>query len=154
MKFVHLPIVGLSAAILVGCAPQAPEAPAVDTALEAETIMELDQEWVERYAARDFDWITNLHTADAVQLPPGSDIIQGNTAIGAAWQGMAEVFSQVSWQATMTQVSQSGDMAYVYGQATATTADGTDIPMKFIEVWVKVDGEWKVAADIFNANVQ
>jgi ketosteroid isomerase-like protein len=140
---------------LVSCTPaEAPPAPAVDTALEAETIMELDSEWVQRYADRDFEWITNLHAANAVLLPPGADIIEGNTAIGAAWEGMTEVFPQASWVPIMAKVSSSGDMAYVYGRATGTMADGTELPMKFMEVWVKLDGEWKVAADIFNANVQ
>jgi len=33
-------------------------------------------------------------------------------------------------------------------------ADGNVTPMKYLEVWVKIDGEWKVAADVFNANVE
>ena len=45
-------------------------------------------------------------------------------------------------------------MAYVYGTALGTTPDETQVPMKYLEVWVKIDGEWKVAADMFNANVQ
>jgi len=128
--------------------------PAVDTALEAEAILELDLEWAQRYADRDMGWITALHAENAVQLPPGSDIIKGNEAIGAAWDEMASVFPQVTWEPVMAKVSASGDMAYLYGLATAVDVDGNAIPMKFIEVWVKIDGEWKVAADMFNANVQ
>jgi ketosteroid isomerase-like protein len=137
-----------------GAGPAAEAPPAVDTALEAETILELDLEWVQRYADRDMGWITALHAENAVQLPPGSDIIEGSAAIGAAWEAMAGVFPEVTWEPTMAKVSASGDMAYLYGQATGVDVDGNVIPMKFMEVWVKIDGEWKVAADMFNANVQ
>ena len=135
-----------------GTAADAP--PAVDTALEAEAIMELDLEWAQRFADRDYAWISDLHAENAVQLPPGSNILTGREAITAGWEGLAAALPGTSWEPVMVKVSASGDMAYIYGRASAVDAEGTATPMKYLEVWVKIDGEWKVAADMFNANVQ
>jgi ketosteroid isomerase-like protein len=145
------------AALLLACGGSgegaAPEADAVDTALEAEAVLELDLEWAQRFADRDFAWISSLHAENAVQLPPGYDMIEGREAITAGWEGMATTLPGTSWEPVMAKVSSSGDMAYVYGRATAVDPEGTATPMKYLEVWVKIDGEWKVAADMFNANV-
>ena len=80
--------------------------------------------------------------------------MDGRDAVRAAWEGMPDVLPQATWEPVMARVAAGGDMAYVYGTALGTTPDGTQIPMKYLEVWVKIDGEWKVAADMFNANVQ
>ncbi len=145
-------VLGLAACGGVDTADEAP--PAVNIALEAETVTALDLEWAQRFADRDWDWIANLQADNAVQLPPGSDIIEGREAIRAAWEAMANTIPGTSWESVMVKVSSSGDMAYVYGTANAVDADGNATPMKYLEVWVKIDGEWKVAADMFNANVQ
>ena len=127
---------------------------AVDTALEAEAIMELDLEWAQRFADRDFDWIAALQAQNAVLLAPGADIMHGRETIRGAWEGMATTIPGTSWEPVMAKVSSSGDMAYVYGTASVVDADGNAPQMKYLEVWAKIDGEWKVAADVFNANVE
>lgn len=151
----RFPLIALAAALLTatlgGCV--ASLSSGVDTAAEAETIKELDREWARRYADRDFDWIAALHKEDAVLLAPGGDRVDGREAIRAAWEGMPNAFPEAVWEPVAAHVASSGDMAYVYGTAAGTTPDGTEIPMKYMEAWVKVGGEWKVAADIFNANV-
>ena len=144
------PVAALLIASLGGCGTP----PAVDTMAEAETVKELDREWARRYADRDMDWIAAIQMEDAVLLAPGGDRVDGRDAVRAAWEGMPNILPQAVWEPVMVRVASSGDMAYVYGTAVGTTPDGTEIPMKYLEAWVKVDGEWKVAADMFNANVQ
>lgn len=151
--------VALSAvAVAMACTPPAaeetePAVPAVDVAAEAATIMNLEREWSAMFGAGDVDAIMNLHAADAVQLPPGGVPVVGDAALRAAWEGMAAVEGlEVMWESTAAIVSQDGNMAYDYGTTSMTTADGT-VPGKYLVVWVKVDGEWKVAADMFNSNV-
>jgi len=125
---------------------------AVDVMAEAETIKELDREWARRFAAGDLDWIEALHHESAVLMAPGAATAHGQEAIRASWQHMIETIPESSWEPTMVQVAASGDVAYTYGTATVVTPDGT-IPGKYMEAWTKVDGEWKVAADIFNMDV-
>lgn len=126
---------------------------AVDTAAEERAIMALESEWSERAAADDVGWIMGIHAEDAVQLPPQAPLVSGSEDLRAAWEGMTGTEGlEVSWTSTFARVAPSGDMAYDYGMATLTTPDGVTHPMKYLVVWVRVDGEWKVAADMFNAN--
>lgn len=153
----RLMIAALAMAVVAGCetADQtaSSDAPAVDTAAEAATIQQLETEWSDRFAAGDIAWIVDLHAADAVQLPPGAPLVQGREALRAAWQGMADTEGLgVSWSSTAAFVSPDGEMAYDYGTVELTTPDGAVHDMKYLVVWVRENGEWKVAADMFNAN--
>jgi uncharacterized protein (TIGR02246 family) len=142
----------------MACTPPAeepaPAEPVVDIAAEEAAIMELEREWSAMFGARDVDAILNLHAADAVQLPPGMEPVIGQEALRAAWEGFATLEGfDVSWEPTAAHVSPDGNMAYDYGTSSMTLPDGTVQNGKYLVVWVKVDGEWKVAADMFNSNV-
>jgi ketosteroid isomerase-like protein len=144
-------------AVLACVGPQAepvaePE-PAFDPAAEAQVILALERQWSERLAADDVDWIMDLHAEDAWQLPPNAEPIAGPEALRAAWEGMALTEGlEISWEPTFARVSESGDMAYDLGSATITTADGQSQAAKYLVVWVREGGRWKVAADMFSLN--
>ena len=55
------------------------------------------------------------------------------------------------WESTEAHVSASGDMAYDIGTVTINTPEGP-IPAKYVVIWVRQDGEWKVAVDMFSNN--
>lgn len=125
----------------------------VDNSAEVETIMNLQKEWSSKSVDGSLDWIIDLHAENAVQLPPGADIVQGKEALRVAWDGLVNTEGlEVSWEPTKAFVSQSGDMAYDYGKATITNPDSSVVNTKYLVVWMKVDGEWKVSADMFNMN--
>lgn len=133
--------------------PEADTGPTIDTAAEEAAIMALEREWSDRVAADDVDWIMGIHSADAVQLPPNAPLVAGTEALRAVWDFMANTEGlEVSWEPTTARVSPDGNMAYDYGTASMTLPDGTVQSMKYLVVWVREDGEWKVAADMFNAN--
>ncbi len=139
--------------VLVGAMACGYTEQAVDTSAEESAIMALESEWSDRAAAGDVDWIVALHAEDAVQLPPDAPLISGSEALRTAWEGMTGTEGlEVSWSSSVAKVAPSGDMAYDYGTATLTTPDGVAHPMKYLVVWVREGGEWKVAADMFNAN--
>ena len=150
---VALAPVVVGALTLSACETEYEGGPAVDTAAEAETIMSLEREWSTKFGEGDLDYIVNLHATDAIQLPPNADPIVGAAALRAAWEGMINTDGlTVTWEPTAAFVSASGDMAWDYGTASLTTPDGVTAPMKYMVVWVRRDGEWKVAADMFNAS--
>jgi len=100
-------------------------------------------------------------TPPAEEAPPAEPAVDvaaegpvvGQEALRASWDAFAAMEDfDVSWEPTAAFVSPDGNMAYDYGTTSATTPDGT-VPGKYLVVWVKVDGEWKVAADIFNSSV-
>lgn len=45
---------------------------------------------------------------------------------------------------------QAGDTGYEVGEATLAIATGTAV-VKFVVVWKKVDGQWRLHRDIWNA---
>lgn len=143
--------------IAAACAPPAeetpPAEPAVDVAAEAAAIMQLERDWSAMFGAGDVDAIMNLHAADAVQFPDGMEAVVGQEALRASWEAFAAMEDlNISWEPTAAFVSPDGNMAYDYGTSLMETPDGA-VPGKYLVVWVKVDGEWKVAADMFNSNV-
>lgn len=158
MKDLSRPLsISLTALLVVGSlglwsCTECPEPPApIDTAAEADAIMALEREWSAKFGEDDVDWIMGIHAADAQQLPPDAPMIQGTEALREAWVGMATAEGvEISWEPTYVYVDPAGTMAYDVGSATLSTPGGTQ-PMKYMVVWVKQDGEWKVAADMFNA---
>ncbi len=115
----------------------------------AEAIMALEREWSDRFQAKDVDWIAELHWGDARQLPFGAPAVVGAEAIRAAWQTMADTEGLVlNWEPAFANVS--GDLAYDVGKGVFTTPDGITRPAKYVVIWERRDGEWKVVVDIFN----
>ncbi len=122
---------------------------AVDTAAEAAAIMALQQEWSAKFQEQDLEWIVNLHTADGRQFPPDAEPVVGHEALRAQWEAMFAL--EGSWESTEAHVSAAGDMAYDFGAATINSPDGP-MPFKYLVVWVREDGQWKVAVDMFSPN--
>lgn len=143
----------------LACAPHSPspsassdsvDADSIDQAVEADLIKQLESEWSDLYGARDLDGIIGLLAEESVLIVPGAEPIVGPDAIREATRQMLESEDEVSWSPDFAYVAPSGDMAYDYGTAITTQPDGTTVQGHYLVVWVKEDGEWKVAADIFN----
>ena len=120
-----------------------------DPVAEAAAIMALEREWSGKFQEKDIEWILNLHATDARQMPPNAEPAVGHEALRAAWEGLFEL--DASWEPTEAHVSASGDMAYDFGTLTINTPEGP-ILGKYLMVWMRQDGEWKVAVDMFGFN--
>ena len=116
----------------------------------------LNDKWVAAFAAKDIAAIENMMAPDALLLSPGAPAVQGAKAIAETWKGWSELANvAVTFGAERIEASASGDMAYDYGTYIfAFDGDkGRVIEKgKYIVVWKKIDGAWKVAADIYNDN--
>jgi ketosteroid isomerase-like protein len=136
----------VAAVALVGCqgGPQA-----VDQAAEAAAIMALEREWSAKFQEQDLEWIVNLHATDGRQFPPNAEPIVGREAMRAQWEALFGL--DASWEPTEAHVSASGDMAYDFGTATINTPEGP-MASKYLVVWIREGGEWKVAVDMFSPN--
>ena len=118
---------------------------------DAKRIMELERNWSSKFAEKDIDWIAALHAPKARQLPPNAPAVIGTEAIRAAWQGMADTEGlSLTWEPISASVSQDGSMAYDIGRGTQITPDGKSIPVKYVVVWERRDGQWKVVVDMFS----
>jgi ketosteroid isomerase-like protein len=118
---------------------------------EAATIMQLERDWARKFGEKDVDWIVGIHLPNGRQFPPNAPPVVGTEAIRAAWQSMAETEGlKLEWEPTDVKVSSGGDMAYDYGRGTLTNPDGKASPVKYVVIWERHDGAWKVALDMFS----
>ncbi len=140
-------------ALLAACTPP-PEPP--DLAAEEQTIRDLDRRWVEAVASIDTMSIANLYTADGYFMPPNAPRVDGRDAIRSAWAGMLQGPNvSLTFQPTEIVVAQSADMAYdigTYNLAMDGPEGRIEDEGKYVVVWKKVNGEWKVVADMFNSD--
>ncbi len=120
---------------------------------DEDKIQKLESMWSQKFAEKDIDWIVAIHKTDGQQFPPNAPPIVGSDALRAAWQDMMDTEGLgLKWESSFVKVSASGDMAYDTGAGMITSADGTATPAKYLVVWEKIDGEWKVAVDMFSPN--
>jgi uncharacterized protein (TIGR02246 family) len=123
-------------------------APAVAQKANIEAV---NAKWVELFGKGDFEGIARLYTVDATAFPPGSATVKGRAAIGAMWKGLAEHVSNPKLT-TLDVKRLSPHAAREIGTFSLMTKDPTpkEISGKYLVVWEKVRGEWKLAADIWN----
>ena len=107
--------------------------------------------WTELFNKGDFDGIAQLYTIDAVAFPPGSAIVRGRTAISAMWKGMAEQVANP--KLTTLEVKRlSPSSAREAGTFSLTTKGPSpkERSGKYLVLWQRVQGDWKLAADIWH----
>lgn len=107
--------------------------------------------WIELFNKGDFAGVASLYTEDATALPPGSGMVKGRPAIAAMWKGMAEQASDP--KLTTLDVKLFGpSAAREIGTFSLKTKAQTpqEVTGKYVVVWEKVGGDWKLAADIWN----
>jgi uncharacterized protein (TIGR02246 family) len=123
-------------------------APAVAQKAKIEAV---NAKWMELFSKGDFEGIAQLYTVDAIAFPPGSAMVRGRAAIGTMWKSMAEHVRNP--KVTTLEVKRLGPSAVrEIGTFNLTTKDPTpkEVSGKYLVVWEKVRGEWKLAADIWN----
>ena len=107
--------------------------------------------WVELFNKGDFEALANLYTLDAVALPPGSAMVKGRQAIGKMWKGLAEQAGDP--KLTILDIKRLGpNSAREIGTFTLKTKgpDTKEISGKYLVVWERVFGGWKLSSDIWN----
>jgi uncharacterized protein (TIGR02246 family) len=107
--------------------------------------------WIDFFNKGDFTGLASLYTEDATAFPPGSGMVKGRTAIGAMWKGMAEQAGDP--KVTTLDVKPLGPAAAREIGTFSLKAKGLtphEVTGKYLVVWEKVGGDWKLAADIWN----
>jgi uncharacterized protein (TIGR02246 family) len=123
-------------------------APASAQKAEIEAV---NAKWIEFFNKGDFAGVASLYTTDATAFPPGAAMVQGGTAIGAMWKGMAEQVSDP--KLTTLDVKPLGpSAAREIGTFSLKTKGSTpqEVAGKYVVVWEKIGSDWKLAADIWN----
>jgi uncharacterized protein (TIGR02246 family) len=117
------------------------------------TIEKLNDAWTAAFNKGDAAAVAALYTEDAFVLPPGSDMVKGRAAIGAFWRQAAQQLTDA--KLTIVDVLPLGpEAAREIGTVTLKTKaqPPQDVIGKYVVVWRKTGGDWKLATDIWNTN--
>lgn len=130
--------------VAVACGP-----PTAQESTELETAA---QSWQAALNAGDLDAIVGLYAADARLLPPNGEMGRGAGAVEASFGGMIDDGLQGELETIEAMVA--GDLGYRMGTYKLNTGDGTLVDEgKYIEIWRREGGEWKISADIWNSDL-
>jgi ketosteroid isomerase-like protein len=138
---------------MVGCTTP----PQVDVAAEVQAIRELDRQWQAAVDAKDVEATISFYAPDAVKMEPNAPTIVGIDRFREAfeaWLPLPNVSNQFA--PDLIEVAASGDMAWDRGtyHFVMETPDGPieDVG-KYLMVWKKISGEWKVIAECGNSDL-
>jgi ketosteroid isomerase-like protein len=144
--------VAATAALLLAAACQA--APQLDAAADEAAVLQLARDWAAAEASNDDSATVSFLWEDAVYHPPGSAEVVGRAAIKALYGTVTFESLEVG----AITVKASGDLAVTWGPMRVTFAvDGVDDLIsddsKFVAVWERRDGVWKVIENAWNSSL-
>ncbi|WP_020187910.1 SgcJ/EcaC family oxidoreductase [Methylopila sp. 73B] len=107
--------------------------------------------WLGAVRANDAAKIAEVHAEDGRILVAGAPVIAGRAAIAEFWAGLlAATNDTVVFGPTTIDVDPAEAMAFEVGTYSFKTGDAgaeTDNSGKYVVVWKKIDGAWKVCID-------
>lgn len=120
---------------------------------EKEIVLQHIDAFSKAYMNADFDAIANSYSLDAKIFPNGSDIIDGREAIKEKWV-IKDGSKILNHKITPLEIKFLGDYAYDFGyyegKIESKEGEKSDFRGKYVIVWKKVEGKWKMYLDIWN----
>jgi uncharacterized protein (TIGR02246 family) len=137
-------------AVVAGCLILG-AAPAV--AQDKATIEKLNDAWTAAFNKGDAAAVAAMYTEDAYVPPPGAEIVKGRTSIEAFWRQAAQQMGDAKLT-TLDVLPLGRSAAREIGTVTLKTKSQPpqEIAGKYVVVWRKVGGKFKLATDIWNTN--
>lgn len=124
-----------------------------DLAAAENEIREISKDWLNMARSHDIDGMVDLFAEDGIAYRPNSEPLVGHEAIKQHLMKEKESNPKevANWSTEKVDVAASGDLAVEYGKYSSTNAGpdgkGSDNG-NYITVFRKIDGKWKVVADI------
>ena len=147
----------LTIALAVGCARQQETKPVVDTAAITAQVDSINHGFAAAMNAKDSTAAANCYADDARLLPHGMARVDGKDAIRSTLAGF-QATPGLAFELTSTEkmVSEAGDMVVDIGTYHLNWTGAKGKPAeevgKYVTVFKKVNGEWKMVADTFNSD--
>ena len=148
MKFNHFFVVVILMVVLLGvqCTTQ------IDQEKVREEIATANDDFMALYGAGDVAGLAALYTEDGMILPPNGDFVKGAEAIQGFWQAMMDMGIKGA-KLEIIEVEGFVDTAIEVSKCKLLDGEGQVLDQgKYIVIWKKVDGEWKLHRDIFNSS--
>jgi uncharacterized protein (TIGR02246 family) len=126
---------------------------------EVEAIKELDAEWAKAACAKNLDRVISFYAKDGSVVWPLGPAAKGHAAIRAQWKqafnDLNNPFPYLDFKPMHIEVSDGGDMAVDFGVVHFAPNPKPDDPQnvaKYLVVWKREHGHWKVLYDCWNYN--
>jgi uncharacterized protein (TIGR02246 family) len=134
---------------LANCTPPPPPEP-VDISSE---LSALNKEFRALFKNGDAAGVAARYTKDGKLYPPNSEVIEGREAIAAYWQaGMDAGLTDAIL--TTTSANSYGEVAIEVGKGDIYAGNAQLVDKaKFMVIWKKEDGQWKMYEDIWNTSM-
>ncbi len=157
LKAKHALMSGLSV-LLLGCGSNTvSESSSPDkAAADEQAIRQTNERWLALIRDHDAAAVSKLYASDGAMMAPSAPIAQGQLALEKAWGGLMQMPGfGLTFKADKIVISKGGDMALDQGTYLLSLS-GPNGPTKdigkYVVVWRNINGQWKVAADIFNTD--
>ena len=102
---------------------------------------------------RDFGALERVYTRNARLLPPGAPTVTGRDAIADFWRGAVAAMNVQRLRLHTLSLDVFGDQAQEVGRAElAVEGGGAPMALKYVVLWKREDGGWRMDVDIWNAD--
>ena len=98
---------------------------------------------------RDTEMLAAFYTPDAIVMPPDAPFVKGRESIKQLWGSAIQQMGLKEVRLNTLDLEIVGDTAYEVGEAVLTLESG-GATVKYVMVWKKVDGQWRLHRDIWN----
>lgn len=116
-------------------------------------IQALNKEFRAAFKSGDASAVAARYTEDGKLYPPNSDMLEGQSAVAAYWQGAMDA-GLTDADISTQKATAYGDMAIEVGTVDIFAGEGQLVDKaKFMVTWKKVDGQWKMYEDIWNSSM-
>lgn len=144
-----------SLVLLAGCAPGSQQG--LDRQAEERAIRNRNREWSDAAKRKDVEAILSFYAPGATAAFPNHPPAVGTDSLRSLWKSDLAIpgLLSLSWQPDHIELASSGDLASDFGrvysewQTPQGVVKSTD---KYLTVWKKIDGGWKVLYDAWNTN--
>jgi uncharacterized protein (TIGR02246 family) len=134
--------------VIVGLAACAPP----PAATRSSEIAATTEAWVAAFNAGDIEALVALYAEDAQLLPPNDEMKRGSEAVREDFQAMISAGLKIRLETV--EALAAGDLGQKVGLYTLEGPGGTTIDRgKYIELWRKVDGQWRISHDTWNSDL-
>jgi len=125
----------------------------------AETLKQLEAEFMKAAAEKGSAGYMSYYADDAVEVPNGADAIPGKANIAKTMGFLDDKNNHLTWTPVGADMSSSGDLGYTYGtyEFQSLGKDGKPVVThgKYTSIWKRQkDGSYKVALDMGNSSTE
>jgi uncharacterized protein (TIGR02246 family) len=114
-------------------------------------IEQADEHFGDLCNRRDVAGLAELYTETAIILPPGSELHEGRDAIAEFWRGAFDAGVRNVALEPIDVEEYGSDVAREIGAFSLDTPTG-HVEGKYVVIWKRIDGEWRLDTDIWNTN--